>query len=355
MGSSVAVPQHKIDKTAFQSPVGNQANNWSQGMNNMLGATTGSAPQAKNTQLGATQTYGGANIGPTATYGGATLDSGQYNQTFGQEQALANQLGMQAQGLGPSVAQVTAQQQAEKNVASQMAMLGSARGSSNPALAQRAIQDQAVAAQQAAAQQAVLGRTQEALTAQGQQGQLLGAMNQQAQGMAGNQASLQQQAALASMGALNSQQTAQAQLMQQAGLSNQQAYNQAMMQQGQMNQQTAMANLQAALQQGQINVQQYDQYMAQLAAMTQAQYQGNISGEQLAVNQQLGLGNIAIGQAAQSSQNTGSVVQGIGSGLAAAAMAFSDKRVKTNIKSGEKELSDFLDKINKSKAFKLIL
>ena len=230
-----------VDPSAFQNPVGNQAGNWNAGMQNMLGATTGQAPQAGNVQLGPAQSYGGAQIGPTTTYGGAQLNGGQYNQTFGQEQALANQLNMQSQGQGPSVAQTVAQQQAGQNLQNQMAMLGSQRGSTNPALAQLAAQQAGANAQQQAAQQAVLGRTQEELSAQQSQGQLLGAMNGQATGFAGQNAQLAQQAGLTNMGAINSQNLAQAGLLQQAGLSNQSAANQFALQQGQMGQQTSLA------------------------------------------------------------------------------------------------------------------
>src|ERR1700749_1636401 len=132
------VPAYSIDSAAYQNPVGDQSANWQNAMTNMLGATTGQAPQVGNTQLQAAQQYGGATLGPTSTYGGATINADQYNSSYGQEQGLANQLGMQAQGLGPSVAQVTAQQQAGQNLQNQMAMLGSQRGSSNPALAQQA-------------------------------------------------------------------------------------------------------------------------------------------------------------------------------------------------------------------------
>jgi hypothetical protein len=364
MGSSYDVQfehPYSIAPEAFNNPVGNQAGNWNTGMQNMLGATTGTAPQAGNTQLGGTAQIGktalsqGQNMGNTATYGGAKLNANQYNSTFGQEQQLANQLGMQAKGLGPSVAQVTAEQQAGQNLQNQMAMLGSQRGSSNPALAQQAALRAGSDAQQQAAQQAVLGRTQEALGAQANQANLLGAMNQQAQGFTTAQAGLEQQALLQSMGAINSQNAAQAQLAQQnqqfnAGnmnaqqLAQAQMYQQSMLQQGQMNQQTQLANLQAALAQGQINAQQYNQYMSQLAAQNMAQYQGQIEGQKLGVNQQLGIGGIESGSDANQTQNTMTTV---GTIAGAAAMAMSDNRVKKQISLAEKEVDKDLKKLFK--------
>lgn len=349
-----------IQSSAFDNPVGDQSKNWTAGMQNMLGSTTGAAAQAGNTQLGGTAQVGptalsqGQNMGQTATYGGASLNANQYNQSYAQEQQLANQLGMQAQGLGPSVAQVTAEQQAGQNLQNQMAMLGSQRGSSNPALAQQAALRAGSEAQQQAAQQAVLGRTQEALGAQAQQGNLLGAMNQQAQGFSTAQAGLEQQAMLQSMGAINSQNAAQAQLAQQnqqfnAGnmnaqqLAQAQMYQQSMMQQGQMNQQTQLANLQAAMAQGQINVQQYNQYLAMLQANNMAQYQGQMSKEQLDVNQQLGAGQIAAGNDGNIGNTIGTLAQVAGT----VAMAASDKRVKTRILGAEKEADKILEQIFK--------
>lgn len=319
---------YSIDYSQFQNPTGNQAGNWQQGMQGMLGATTGAAPQA-----GTAQTYGGANLGQTATYGGAQLNGGQYNASYSQEQHLANQLAAQAQGNGPSLAQVTAQQQAGQNLSNQMAMLGSQRGSSNPALAQQQALQAGSNAQQQAAQQAVMGRTQEELGAQQAQAGLLGNMNQQASGFSQAQAGLQQQAALQSMGALNAQNQAQAGLYQQAGLANQAAQNQ-----------TMLANLQAALAQGQINAQQYNAYMQQLQSQNAQQYQGQMAGQQLGINQQLGIGQIAGGGTGNAGQTTGALFQLAGS-MASAAAAASDKRVKKDIQDGNQELDSALSNI----------
>jgi len=315
-GQFVAQP-NTINQQAFQNPVGDQSQNWNSGMGNMLGATTGQAAQAGNTQLGAAQTYGGAQIGPTATYGGAQLNGGQYNQVYGQEQGLASQLGAQAQGLGPSVAQVTAQQQAGQNLQNQMAMLGSQRGSSNPALAQQAALNAGSSANQQAAQQAVLGRTQEELGAQQNLSALQGQMGSQATNFANANAGLAQQAGLANQGALNANNLAQAGMYQQAGLSNQQDINQFGLQQGQMNQATTAANLQQQLAQGQLNAQQYNEYMNNLQGMNLAQYQGQMAGQQLATNQNLGINQINSGAynnaASNRSSTTGGMLGALGS------------------------------------------
>ena len=367
--------QGNISYSDFMNPAGNQAGNYNAAMGNMLGATTGAAPTMTPTQLGAAQSYGGATIGPTAlsgnvglgptaTYGGAQMDSGQYNQTFGQEQGLANRLGLQAQGQGPSVAQTVAQQQAGQNLQNQMAMLGSQRGSSNPALAQMSASQAGANAQQQAAQQAVLGRTQEELGAQASQGNLLGSMNNQATNFAGNQAQLAQQAGLANAATINSQnlagaqiglqnqqfnantlnaqQLAQAQLMQQAGLSNQSAYNQFQLQQGQMGEQAGLANLQSMQGQNQLNAQQYNQYLASLQAQNAQQQQGQMAYEQLASGQYMGLQGLESQAYQANAGNTMKLVGGAASAMGSAAM-MSDRRAKTNIKDGSSSIEDLLN------------
>ncbi len=338
-----AIPDFVIDPTAYQNPVGDQSGNWQDAMSKMLASTTGKASTVGNTQLQGPQTYGGANIGPTATYGGANINAGQYNDTFGQQQGLANRLGAQAAGQGPSLAQVTAQQQAGQNLQSQMAMLGSARGG-NPALAQQQALAAGANAQQQAAQQAVMGRTQEALGAQAQQAGLLGAMNQEASGFAQNQAGLQQQAGLASMGAINSQNAAQAQLWQQAGMGNQAATNQFGLQQGQMNQAAALANLQAALSQGQINGTQYNNYLQLLSQQNAQQQAGAEAGQGQQVTQQLGIGNINAGISAAGTQ---AAMQGAGAGMAAlgALATLSDRRAKRRVSLAGDELDALFDEV----------
>lgn len=367
---------HSINQQAFNNPVGDQSQNWAAGMGGMLGATTGGAPSATAAQLGGAQTYGGAkigptaqaggaNVGPTATYGGAQLDQSQFQNIMQQQQAAANQQALQAQGLGPSVAQVQAQQQAQSNMQQQAALLGSQRGSSNPALAQRAALDAGANAQQQAAQQAVLGRTQEVLGAQTNYANMLAGMGNQTSQWAQGQAGLTQQAQLASMGALNSQnlaqaqlaqqnqqfntgalnsqQLAQAQLYQQAQMGNQDAMNQFMLQQGQMNQQANLANMQSQLAQNQLNAQQYNQYMDYLQQQNLAQYQGQMAGQQLEVNQVTGLAGANQAGYANAAAARGKLAGGILSAIGGAAM--SDRRSKKNIGDASAEVNRFLEVI----------
>ena len=293
-GGKYSVPDYTINQQDFQNPVGNQAGNWQQGMSNMLGATTGSAP-----------------VGSAAQAGGAQLNSGQYNQTFGQEQGLVGQYGQMAAGQGPSVAQNTANAQSQQGLNATLAALGSQSGASNPALAQRAAIDAGANAQAQATAGAIQGRTQEELAAMGAQTSLLGAMNNQATNFAGANANLAQG---------NNQFNA-----------------------GQNNQMT-LANLNNALQNKQINAQQYDQYMNLLQAQNMAQFNANQNYSQLGLQQLLCSSQIN-SQAQQNYQQQ--LGQGFNQLTSALASAFSDINAKTKITKAETELDMFLSHINK--------
>ena len=269
-------------------------------------------------------------LGAVANANGAGIQTGQSNALLGGQLQNINQLNAQAQGQGPSVAQVQAQQQGQANVAAQMAMMGSQRGASNSALGQRAAAEQGAQANQQAVQAGVLGRTQEELAAQQQ---LTGALS-------GTQGQVMQGA------------QAQAGLNQQAGLQNAQAANTSTLQQGSMNQQAALANLQAQLQAGQINLNQYN-------AMLQAQL--NQSNNQFAASQNLGstltnentqLQGIQAGVGINSSNNalglTGAGIAGA-AGLGAGALtAASDRMLKSDIRSAKRSIKEFLSQLPKS-------
>jgi hypothetical protein len=279
MGNSQA-QNYQVDPNAFKNPVGDQSGNWQQGMQKMLGATTGAAPTAQ----------------------GAQLNANQFNQSYNQEGGLANQYAQMAQGKGPSVAQVTANQQAQGGLNNTLAALGSQSGSSNPALAQRAAIDAGANAQAQAASNAVQGRTQEEMGAMGAQAGLYGNMNQQAMGMANANA--------------------------------------------QLNQQTQMANLQSALQNKQINNQQYNQYMQMLQQQNLAQFRGNQNQQQLNVQNALGQSAINVPEQEWFGNQMGQGFGQLSSGLGSLA-SMSDKNVKKNISKGETELDTFLSHINK--------
>ncbi|MCL2450389.1 MAG: hypothetical protein FWD17_15690, partial [Polyangiaceae bacterium] len=223
------VNPYQINANAYVNPVGNQAPNWNAAMGQYLAQNTAQAPMLGQTQLGMV----------TPGYGGQMAAAQQYQQL--------------ASGQGPSVAAQTAAQQQAQNYAQTLSMLGSARGSSNPAMAQYAAQNALAQGQQQAAQNAVAGRTQEQL----------GAL----QGMAGAYG----QAAQTGLSA--------AQLQQQQGIQ--------------------QANF--AQQQQQLNQAAWNQYLAQLAAQNNQQFAANQNLQQLAVKQNLGAMDLA-NQAFQSQQ-----------------------------------------------------
>lgn len=216
--------------------------------------------------------YLGATTGGIQAAQAAPGSYGNYNTGTAGQLGLAQQYGQMAAGQGPSLATVQAQQQGQANLAGAESMLGSARGAGSPAAAQLAARTAQTQGAQQVAQNAIQGRTQEELAALGAQGGLYG--NIGSQGL--QQTGLQQQLGVANAGQAN--QIAQG---------------------NQANRLAANTN-----------------YLNSLANQGLAQQQGGMAGQQLGVQQQLGLGNIgqqAYSNAAQRQQNiTGGIMQGIG-------------------------------------------
>jgi hypothetical protein len=215
-----------------------------------------------NYQPGAYQNAANNYLGATT---GNPLQAAQGSTPGAQAQqlGLANTYGNIANGTGPNPALAAAQQQGASNLQSAESMLGSARGAGNPAQAQLAARNaQSTGAQQVAAN-AVPAEANQALAALGQQANIYGTV-------AGQQ--------------------------QQLGLQN-------AAQQNAINQANQANTLQA-----QTN------YLNNTAAQGLANQQGQIQGQQLGVQQQLGLGNIgnqAYQNAAANNQKlAGSILQG---------------------------------------------
>jgi hypothetical protein len=333
--SSGNIPYFNIDTSAYQNPNGNQAGNWAQGMNNFIPTTTGNA-----TLVGQSPQYGGAQLGQTATFNGAQLNGQQYNQVFGQQQQLANQLLAQSQGQGPSAALTAAQQQGQANLSNQIAAQAAARGT-NPALAAyNAAQAGQVAAGQTA-QNSVTGQTQEILGVQANAGNQLSSMNTAAQNYASTNAGYTQQAQLANQNAINQMATNQAGLYQQSGLNN-----------ANLQQQGMLANQSAQQAQQALNAQQYDSYMNILNGQQQQQWGANQQQQATELQQQLGLGNINAGISATNTaanmQTTGSVMDGVGAAAGLAAAAMSDERFKFRIRPGHRAIDRLLGSIGGS-------
>ena len=276
---------------------------------------------------GGSSLAGVTHLGNVANAGTAQIATGQSNNILGGQLQNINQLNAQAQGQGPSLAQQQAQQQSQANIAANMATIGSQRGSANSALGLRQAGEAAAQANQQSVQAGVMGRTAEEMNAQQQ---LAGALGQ-------TQGQVQQGA------------QAQAQLGQQASLQNAQAANAMTSQQGQMNQATTMANLQASLQAGQINM---DQYNAMLTAQLQQSnnaFTAQQNYAQLATNSDLTnqAEQMHLGQSISSqNQQMGSAIIGGGAALAGAGLAASDARLKTGIKSASRSMKDFLSQIS---------
>lgn len=240
--------------------------------NNPVGVQAG---QQLSGELGS---YLGSTTQPVTAAQATGGPNSQYAGGIAGQQALAAQYGQMAAGQGPSLATVQAQQQGAQNLQNNLAMLGSARGAGNPAAAQQAASNAQATGQQQIAQNAVAGRTQEELSALGAQGGLYG--NIAGQGL--QQQQLQQGLSQFNAGQAN-----------QIGMGNQQN--------------TLAAN------------QSYAQLLSQINAQQQ---QGQIAGQQLSAQTQLGQQQLEAGAYNNSAQNTQKAVSGIVQGAAGVAGMF---------------------------------
>lgn len=265
-------------------------------------------------------------LGNSAQYGGTTINTGADQALQNAQGQYINQLNQQAQGLGPSVGSIQAKQAADRAIQSQMAMLASARGSSNPALAQRAAMDQGSQLSQAGIQAGALARAQEQLGAQAQLGQALGTTRSQTQAI----------------------DQAQAALYNQAALTNQAAANQYGLQQGTLNQQVGLANQQAQQAQNTLEAQQYGQMLQAYMQQNQADLSQQAALQQLLGQQQIQAISLGMGKDTQATTNqlglAGAGISALGA-IAGGAAAASDARLKTNIKSANQDLKKFLSAI----------
>lgn len=234
-----------------------------------------------------------AQLSPAAQYGGASLNAGVQNASnalFNAQTSNINALNNQANGVGPSVAVTTANQQRDANIAAMMGMLGSQRGSANAALGSRAAAMYGAQANQQAAQTGALGRAQEAMNAQNALTGALSGVQSQTQGLG----------------------TTEQQLAQQAGTANQAAMNNAILQQGSMNQQGNMANLTAQTAQNQLNQQAFAQALQAYLQQNQTDISNNVAYQQMLANEQLGNEQIATGKTiGQQAQDTGLAAAGV--------------------------------------------
>lgn len=316
-------------------------------------------------QYGASQ-YNAAGISPLMMLnGGAQVAMGNQNANQQASQQAINNLNNIATGHGPNAATIAAQQQGQQNSAAQMAAIASAGG--NPALAQRNAAEQAASNRQQTAANAVLGSAQEQL---GAQGTLQSALNNQTvsgQAIPLAQAQLNQQAALANQNVQSTGSMTQAQLDQQAAAGNAAAKNAASagnasalnnrnLQQGSMNQQTNLANQQALIASTGLNAQQYNAMLGaqmQQSSFDTAQAENYQNAYQSAQeNLTAAADKVGIASMSNTTQLIGAGMGAVGAlGAGAASMipnsnATSDRRAKTGIRAGTRDLKQFFNALN---------
>ena len=124
---------------------------------------------------------------------GTSVDQGKYSLVRGQQQGVVDQLGQQAQGLGPSAAGMSAAAQRDANLAQAAALQSGRRGQSAGA-GIRAAGNQVAAGNMLAAQNESIGRAREMADARQAQSGLLGNMASNDIGVATTNAQLGQQA-----------------------------------------------------------------------------------------------------------------------------------------------------------------
>lgn len=255
------------------------------------------APQARAAQLGTAVTSEAATIDPT--------QQAQFRQ---RQMSLADMLGQQAAGRGPSVAGTQWQAATERNLAQQQALAAGARGGGVAGASRQAAQNISGFGQQAA-QQAAIGRIQEQQAARAQLGTLLG------------------QGRTADIGLA----TGQAGLTQQTSLANQAAANEFLLKQGAFTQETNLANIKAALVQTGMNDAQQLAYLQELTGMDATELAARMEQDRLRVEQ----------RAAGTPGILGDLIAAAGT----VGAKYSDINLKEDIKPGGDKIDDFLSKI----------
>jgi hypothetical protein len=228
----------------------------------------------------------------------ATIDPTQQGQFRGMQMSLAQQLLAQSQGQGPSLAQMQLQQASDRNFSQALAMAQSTRGAGAAGAVRQLANQRASIGQQLAADSGML-RLQEQQQAQGLLGQVAGTARNTDVGLATSQAGLHQDA--------------------------------------------AGRNLGATMQQRELNDRAVQFYLAQGMTLAQAQQQAALEMERLIANNAIGQADIGLKRNDQNMQLYGAVAKGAGDTIATAAKAFSDERLKTDIKPAGKKLYELLD------------
>ncbi len=217
---------------------------------------------------------------------GAAIDQGASNEIRQRQMTLADQLAAQAAGQGPSLAQAQLNQATTRNLAQMAALAASARGGASGGLGMRGLQAQQASVASQAARDAALARIQE-----------------------------QMQARQQLSGVLDQTRGVDAQLAQQ----------------------------QASIEQNQraLNDAQSRFYQGALMDADNRQAEAMMDYEKLKSAQHAALESARSGAYSSGAQRRGDLIGGIGAGVAA---AFSDKRLKKNIKDGGKDAMSMMEK-----------
>jgi hypothetical protein len=295
------------------------------------------APTIAGAQLGAAPTVSAAQAAAAQANGAPIAQNGAVAQN-----ALLGQLGVEAAGGGPNLANLQMQQgleTAQNNAVGQAALLS---GRNNTAVNLQALAN-TTNAQQAAANTAAQNRAAQQLAAQ----QQLATVGANVQGQNLNQAQVLNQAAQYNSSNQQAVNLANQAAANTAAANNQAAQAQFGLAQGNLTQGAQTANQGAALTQNQQNNAQ-QQAMLQLAGQTSQAAAANLQNQQTfnannyntiaAINQKVSEGN-------QTSNN-----QAIGAGAAAigavGAAALSDETEKKNKKKGDTSVEDLLKHIS---------
>lgn len=367
-------PNYSDEQTAENKAYGGNQDFLNNLANSELGQVSSyGAPQIGNTDLGsaptATAAQGTAAVGNAALVGPAAQAQGaQVSQSGAQsQQALLAQLGQQAQGQGPSTANLqlqTALSQAANQQQGQAALFGGRNSSAS----QRAAMVNTAALAQNAANQSVQNRVNDQLSAQSQlanvagtvQGQNLSAAqlaqaNSQYNATNTNAFTLANQGAtnaqtLANETALNTQGAQNVAAAQQTALANAAAAGQYGLQQGTMDQAAATTNATNTLQ-NEVNNTQRQVSFDTLAGQTSQQAAANLQGQQTLdasdYNATMGANAGIYQNAVNANAGTVNAVIGAGSTVGAAA-AKSDERAKDDIEDAGDEIDALLSQLKAS-------
>lgn len=215
---------------------------------------------------------------------GAQINQNPSNEVRGRQMTLADQLTAQAAGQGPSLAGMQLQQATNRNLAQAAALASSGRGGAQGGLGMRQVQNQQADIAGQAARDAAILRVQEQMQARESLGGLLNQTRGTDVNLASQQAQIQQD-------------------------------------------QNALNDAQARF------------YGQNMMDMDQKQREALMALEKLKVDQQVSNEAARANAYAGAAKSRGDLIGNVGAGIAA---AFSDKRLKKNIKDGSKEVDSFM-------------